>query len=517
MLLLLLACHAGPAPSTLTPLVPTNAPAAILLAQLGPDLVTVEGTLMGDPASDVAQSVDLDVSTDAGGGPGVDDRYGFRYQVRDEAGAVLYERTTSGPAIVREFLDYYSEITGLDVLGMLPGLGEFPITVPLIPGGTDVAFQLRTEDGFVDMGHHSLEDLEAEEAGLSDKVVGTETLHEGGPSANRFDLALVGDGYTADQMDRWHDDAQALTDAILNTEPYRSHAGWLNIHRVDAVSQDAGVSYDCDPECTMRDTAFGTIFAMELVNRFIGTTYRTTPVFQLHQWEVARAVSYVPWDAVIVVANTSHSGGMAVHFATVPNSGSDWTETGVHEMGHAFGLLGDEYVEDYCIRSATLGLPENITDQGQAPPWPQWIDTDTPLPTPDDRAHRSVVGAFEGAYNCDDLYRPARACRMNDSSGGDFCPVCAEALVRRLFRYADPVDAVTLDVGAGGDVTLAADIPEGDVALSWSVDGATVGTGATVQPSLTVGQEVGLDATWSTDVVRDDHGDLSERWSWTVE
>lgn len=508
--LLLLACHSSP--GSLAPLAPTSAPAAVLLAQLGPDLVTVDNVVLSDPATGVEQTVDLDLATDDGG----DERFGFRYQVKDDAGNVLYERSTSGPAIVQEFLDYYSDITGLDVLGMLPGLGEFPITVPLIDGGTDVAFQFRSADGYVELGHHSLTNLDAEDVGLSELVIGTATLHEGGPSQNRLDLALVGDGYTEADMDRWYSDAQALTDAILDIEPYRSHATWVNIHRVDAVSHDCGVSYDCEPECTMRDTAFGTIFAMELVNRFIGTGYRTTPVFQLHQWEVARAVGHVPWDAVIVVANTVHSGGMAVHYATVPNGDADWTATGVHELGHGFGLLGDEYVEDYCIRSDTLGLPENITDRGEDPPWPQWIDADTPLPTPDERGYRHVVGAFEGAYNCDDLYRPAKACRMLDSSGGEFCPVCAEALTRRLFRHADAIDGVTINESGNGHVSLSADIPDGAVSLSWTVDGAAVGTGDELEVDVEPGQEIALDAVWSSEIVREDHGDLGEHWGWRV-
>ena len=102
---------------------------------------------------------------------------------------------------------------------------------------------------------------------------------------------------------------------------------------------------------------------------------------------------------------------------------------------------------------------------------------------------------------------------MLNSSGGAFCPVCAEALVRRLFRHADPVENVTI----GGDTTLTAELPAGDVALSWTVDGVSAGTDATLSQRLEVGQEVQLDAAWSDDAVRDDHGDLAEQWRWKVE
>lgn len=504
-LLLLAGCTpGGGVATTLVPTTTTTADAVVLLAKQEGGTVSVLGSVGG---VDVApQSVDID----AGG----DERHGFRYQVRDAGGAVLYERTTAGPIIVRDFLDYYSDLTGLDVLSLLPGLGEFPVTVPLLDGATEVVFQFRTADGYDDVGRFPLSRLGEVEQPVPDSVVGSATLHEGGGSANRLDLVLVGDGYTADELDRWHADADALAAEILATEPYLSHQDRVNIHRVDAVSAESGVSYDCDPDCTLRDTAFGTVFAIEVVNRFTGSNYRTTPVFQLRQWEVAQAVSVVPWDAVIVVANTGHDGGMAVHYATVPNGPSDWLPTGVHELGHAFGLLGDEYNVDFCIRSDALGLPDNITDRGDDPPWGQWIEAGTPLPTPDEGAYNGVVGAYQGAYNCDDLYRSSRSCRMNSSGRGQFCPVCAEALVRRLFRYGDPLDGVTAVAGDAGEWTITADVPAGPVALTWSVDGEPAGTDSALTVTPAVGQQIAVEATWSTPYVRDDEGALTERWAW---
>lgn len=498
---LLLACAPAKPPPTLVATSVSAAPAAVVLARLDGERIVGEGSILSD------QWVDIDAGDDL--------RHGFRYELRGADGAALYARSTQGPVIVRDFLDYYSELTGLDVLGMLPGLGEFPVTVPLLPGAASVAFQFRTEDGYVDVGSYDLDQLDGDDVGLSEGVVGTEALHTGGPSENRLDLVLVGDGYTKDQLDTWRADAAALAADLLDTEPYRSHTEWLNVWRVDAVSAESGVSYDCDPECTLRDTAFGTVFAMEVVNRFTGSHYRTEPVFQLEQWEVARAVSHVPWDAVVVVANTPHEGGMAVHYATVPTGNSHWTATGVHELGHAFGLLGDEYTGDFCIRSVALGLPENITDRGEAPPWPQWIEDGTPLPTQAGDVPLDTVGAFAPAYNCDELYRPRQACRMEDSSGGPFCPVCAEVLVRRLFRFGDPADEVTA-AWSDGRVHASAWVPDPAASLRWTVDGAEVGTGTELDAALEEGQELRLDATWSTEQVRDDQGDLTERWSWAL-
>lgn len=490
MLLYLLACGGN---TSFLPTATTVAPAVTLLARLSSTAAIVEGAVVSE------QYVDIDGTED--------ERYAFRYAVIDEQGERLYERTASGPIIVRDFLAYYSELSGTEILDILPGLGEFPIQVPLLEGAARVDLEIRDNDGiYQPMSSFDLSQLDALDQGVSEAVVGSQTLVNSGPSEHRLDVVLVGDGYTEAELPTWEADAQALTDRLLATEPFATLAPHINVHRVDAVSAESGVSYDCVGECAMRDTAFQTVFALEAINLFTGTNYRTEAVFQLKQWEVARAVSVVPWDMVIVVANTAHDGGFAVHYATVPNGGADWTATGVHEFGHIMGVLGDEYTGDFCIRTDALGLPENITDNPENPPWSHWVEPGTPLPTPSDRTYNDVVGAFSPAYNCDDLYRPAMSCVMNGDSD-EFCPVCAELLARRVFRYGDPADAVSV----AGDTFSVEHIT--DVAVEWWVDGEKAGEGAsfTVPDKKATRIEAQVQAT--SDFVREDQGDLRDIWT----
>ncbi|MDP2307111.1 MAG: M64 family metallopeptidase [Pseudomonadota bacterium] len=482
---------------------PTTAPGVILLAMVdGEGAVTVGGTVQAE------LWVDLD-------GP-EDERYAFRYLVLDEAGEAIYARSTLGPLIVQEFLAYYSEDAGFDLLGALPQLGQFPVLVPVLDGAASVRFEARGDDGvYKEVGRYDLGDVEADDQGLSDVVSGAETLHDAGDSRNRLDIVLMGDGYTADEQALWRSDAELLAQRILGTEPLASFADRINIHRVDAVSAESGVSYDCTDTCGMRDTAYGSVFAIEVANALLGTDYRSSAIFQLDQWGVARAAATFPWDMVVIVANTTHTGGFAVHYATVPKGSSDWTSTGVHELGHTLGLLGDEYESDACIRSDALGLPENVTDAPSAPPWAAWIDAETPLPTPDDGGWEEKVGAFEGAWNCPSLYRPAHSCKMRGSSYDAFCPVCAELLARRLFRYSDPAAAVT--VGAGAYVLE--DLFPG-ARTEWWVDGVLAAEDVeTFTPdAVPAGSsgEVEVRVSATTPFVRVDGGDLSETWRFDV-
>lgn len=474
---------------------PAHAPAATLLATLEADnSVEIGGTSLGE----------LWVDTDGG----EDERYAFRYVVEDARGSALYARSTPGPLIVREFLAYYTDTAGFDILGALPQLGNFPITVPLLDGAAHVRMQLRDDDGaYQDVGTYDLDQLEPDDLGPLDAVVGSETLHDAGPSEDRLDIVVMGDGYTADQQAEWRADADTLTDAILGIEPLLGLSERINVHRVDTVSAESGVSYDCVDECRIRDTALQTIFPIEIANSALGLDFRTTAVFQLDQWGVARAAATFPWDMVVIVANTTHDGGFAVHYATVPKGTDDtWPATGVHELGHSLGLLGDEYMSDACVRSEALGLPDNITDDASAPPWAAWIEADTPLPTPDDGEWDDAVGAWEGAWNCDDLYRPARTCRMKGSGHPEFCSVCAELLTRRVYRYGDPAEDVTV---SGSTFTVEGKVDGATV--SWWVDGLQSGeTGDTLVADTARAVEARV--TFQTEWVREDGGDLTEVW-----
>ena len=487
---------------------PHRAPGALLLVELSADdFATVEGTVAGD------YEVDLDAAGD--------DTWAFRVQVLDAGDGVLYEHTLPGPVQVRDFLQYYSDETGYDILDIFPLLGHFPVMVPLLDGGVRARFQLRGDDGsFTNIGSYDLADVDADDQGISDSVVGSETLVDNGDPDNRMDIVLVGDGYTADQMDQWAADADEIASTILSKEPYLGLAPYINVRRVDAVSDESGASYDCVDECRPRDTAFATVFPLNWVNTLLGTDYDTRSLFQLQQWEVARAVSTVPWDVVVVVSNTAKPAGMSVHYATVTTGLEQLGVTSVHELGHTIGHLGDEYMGDECIEGDRL--PPNVTDDPEDPPWSDWIEEGTPLPTPETRAYRDTVGAFQGAMSCTDLYRPTLGCLMDDSDEGDYCPVCAEQMVRSIFGFVDPADALDWSQDEAGasftvdaPLTLSVEVRAGD-ALLWS--GSSDETALIPSEDLAgrVGETLTVTATLPSDLVLDDQGTLGETWSFSL-
>lgn len=482
---------------------PDRAPAVTLLASIGPTGVTVAEATPG------RGWVDLDQPDDT--------RYGFRYRLLDPSGETVYARGTLGPVLVTSFLDYWSETSGFDILGAFPTLGAFPVQVPLVGDASVVAFDVRDAAGdFVERGRFDLAAVDALPARRSEAVVGWETLHAGGPPAQTLDLAIVGDGFRDDELPAFREATDAIVAALRDTEPFRSHLDQLNLYRVDAVSDASGVAYDCVGGCGPLDTAFDSIYAIEAVNALMGTTYDTRAIFQADQWEVARAVDVVPWDAVLVVANTTKFGGMAVHYATTTLH-VGYAETAVHELGHAIGLLGDEYTGDACIRSESLGLPENITDSPEDPPWAHWVAPSTPLPTPDGAVAEDAIGAFAPAFNCPDLYRPRAHCLMNDT--GPFCAVCAELMTRRLWRFSDPADDIALAPDAEGWVATVTGRPGSAVVVR--VDGSEVARGTADAPiAFPAAQGATVEVTVEVDepgVRADPEGDLLQTRRWTID
>ncbi len=484
---------------------PPTVPGVVLLATLIGEEASVPGFVRADV------SVDLDAP---------EERYPFRYQVLDAASDVLYARSLPGPVQVQEYLGYYSELAGFDLLALYPELGNFALIAPLIDGAEQLVMETRGADGaWTEAGRWQYADLEGEGEPAGEAVVGWQTLWESGPPEGRLDIALVGDGYTEAELDSWREDADAVAAALLSGPPLSEYAGRINIHRIDVPSAESGASFDCVDECRFRDTAFGSVFPVAMANSILGTDYRSVAIFQRDQWAVARAVSAAPWDQVVVVANTQTIGGFSLHFATVTNGYPGWTDTAIHEHGHLLGLLGDEYVSDFCIVSEALGLPENITDDPLDPPWAHWIAPETPLPTPDGWGE---VGAYEGAYNCEDLYRPAETCTMRGDDRAGFCPVCSELLVRQLFRFTDPLEGVAVEEIQGGWRLT----PEGalEASVAWTLDGEPLATTApgealTVLPADYGAGEHLLEATatHSSPWVVEGGDDLEQRRAWTFQ
>lgn len=267
------------------------------------------------------------------------------------------------------------------------------------------------------------------------------TLVDNGPSENRLDVAILGDGYTAEQQDMFNEDAQQVVEEFARLEPMRTYFKHFNFHRINVISEESGaIDPHVDPPATP-DTALRSFFSPLAERRLIGPD----------PWVMLVATrSGAPWDKLLVIVNAPRRGGATLVSMTVgyaSRNSSDFPRIMIHEAGHTIAKVIDEYTgelpdidfaKDWSLPNI-LPWP-NVDTNAEKPKWWRWLTPDVELPTPVSAANRQKVGAFQGAaYENFGVYRPQSTCLMRRHSS-DFCVVCAEQWIRAIYKRSKIAD-----------------------------------------------------------------------------
>jgi hypothetical protein len=257
-----------------------------------------------------------------------------------------------------------------------------------------------------------------------------------GESSEKLDLLILGDGYTLTERVKFKNDCEHIADRFLGTAPFDSLRDKINVRAIMIPSAESGI--DEPRKGIFRDTPFGMSF-----NTFDSPRYCMTEAI----WAIHDAAAAAPHDAILVMGNSSRYGGGAIfNFYTAFISDNEFDDyLCVHEFGHGFSGLGDEYyssqvsfnefyprgVEPWEPNITALLDPEHVK-------WAHFVDKDTPIPTPADNPnYGDKTGAFEGAgYAAKGLYRPAVDCKMFSKGQQEFCAVCRQAVVDMILFYA---------------------------------------------------------------------------------
>ena len=246
------------------------------------------------------------------------------------------------------------------------------------------------------------------------------------------DVAICAEGYTADEMELFYKDAQVACDALFDHEPFKSMKSRFNIVAVASPSLDSGVSVPRLGE--WKQTAFGSHFSTFYSDRYL----TTLQVKSIHD-----ALAGIDYEHIIILANTDEYGGGGIYNSYTLTTAHHpmFRPVVVHEFGHSFGGLADEYFYDNDVMTDTYPLDiepweQNITTQVHFDSkWKDMLPKGTPNPTPVNQKEKYPVGVFEGGgYSAKGIYRPAYNCRMRTNENPEFCPVCQRAL-RRLIEF----------------------------------------------------------------------------------
>ena len=260
-------------------------------------------------------------------------------------------------------------------------------------------------------------------------------FRDSGAPENKVDIAFIAEGYTQDQMEKFLKDAKRIADYFLSVDPYSEYKDNINFYAIESPSEESGVNVP--GHRIYVNTDINSSFYTFDMDRYL-TTFNTGALYDI--------AANVPYDAVIVLVNSRiyGGGGFYNHFAesTVDNYFSNIVS--IHEFGHAFAGLADEYYTsevtytDYYNLKVEPWEPNITTNVDFASKWKDMIQEGTPVPTPRDEKYKNLVGLYEGGgYMAKGVYSPMEDCRMKSNEAAGFCPVCRQAIIRMIRFYSE--------------------------------------------------------------------------------
>ena len=264
----------------------------------------------------------------------------------------------------------------------------------------------------------------------NEKLPVFDVVHSGDP-AEKVDIVFLPEGYTVSQRDLFEDDCRKFAEAFFEYAPFSANKNKFNIRGVWAPSKDEG------PDVPGKDTWNRT--------RLNGSyyTFDSERYLMIKDFQGVRDVAgNAPYDFVYILANTEKYGGGAIYNFYGMSAAHHLNETGkifVHEFGHLFAGLGDEYVggveySDFYKKSVEPWEPNLTTLIDFDKKWKNMLPKGAIIPTPEKEQKAETLGVFEGGgYVSKGVYRPWVNCLMNNLHTIDvFCPVCSQAIQKAI-------------------------------------------------------------------------------------
>jgi hypothetical protein len=364
---------------------------------------------------------------------------------------------------------------------------------------------------------------------LNDARATVTTLVNNGPPANRVDVVFIGDGYTQaninagvyDQHIQSYVNSMFGPGTILN-DPFDRYAKFFNIHKINVVSAQSGA-----------DKPSLGVF----VNTALDATYESSGIDRLLTISASKANTIrtqnlagtgITADMQLAVVNDTKYGGSGGSWAVFAGGNGSAQEIALHELGHSFSNLADEYSDLTGSYTGAEPSEPNATKSASGTKWSRWAGFDDP------RGSNLDIGVFTGAKRYPTgVYRPSSNSKMR-TLGQAFDAVSRETFILDIYDLVDSLDGWLNNSAPVVDDPLWIDLVDSAVqAVQWYVDGSLIpgATGESFDASAfgfgpgdysvrarvydRVLDHVGDGGL--LDLVRKDLGHLEQSVSWTLE
>ena len=247
------------------------------------------------------------------------------------------------------------------------------------------------------------------------------------------DIVILPEGYTQAEMGKFIKDCDFFVESLFNYAPYDRYRESFNVRGVMVASEESGCTMPGDH--IYKNTAMRFSFWTFDSERYCMSTDNR---------DIRDLAGQVPYDQIYILVNTEKYGGGGIYnfYCSSASSNSFSSDVIIHEFGHGFAGLADEYYTDetgydHMYNLAVEPWEPNITSLVDfSNKWGDMIDKKTPVPTPREKKYEQTIGVFEGGgYEPKGMYSPHMDGLMKTFRGHEFCPVCQRAIERMILYY----------------------------------------------------------------------------------
>ncbi len=252
-----------------------------------------------------------------------------------------------------------------------------------------------------------------------------DTIVKTGAIKRRVNVVILPDGYTAAELPKFKTDASAFIDYLFKKPPFDKYKPYFSVYTVAVPSVESGATHPG----TANDESPNSTQPIETKNTFFGSSFDTGKIHRLLTYSKSTnltnvlATNFPSYDIVFVMVNTSWYGGAGGFAATFSLNASS-NEIGVHELGHSFPNLADEYWPGGGREVDNMTFDKNPATIR----WKNWLNT-------------PGIGIFDHTAPGQAVAKPSNGtCRM-EFLNKEFCSVCRESFVEKILKLITPVES----------------------------------------------------------------------------